>query len=112
MPRGPTTPELAPHAPAPRHGAHQRPSAAGVCPGRTQAEAFAVLAHLQQTHPFQEMKVGGRTSACGREEDLFVPFVLSPRTVYWTQRSSLGLNKEEKDLDSPSVSQMQLPAWR
>lgn len=58
------------------------------------------------------MKAGGLTSACGREEDLFVPSVLSPRTAYWTQCSSLGLNKEEKDLDSPSVSQMQLPAWK
>lgn len=40
------------------------------------------------------MKAGGRTSACGGEEDLFVPSVLSPRTAYWTQCSSLGLNNE------------------
>ncbi|XP_053518805.1 spermatogenesis-associated protein 13 isoform X2 [Artibeus jamaicensis] len=46
MPRGPATPGLAPHSSAPHHRAHQHSSAAGVHPGRTQEEAFTVLAHL------------------------------------------------------------------
>ncbi|XP_034859565.1 spermatogenesis-associated protein 13 isoform X1 [Mirounga leonina] len=63
MPRGPAAPEPAPPSPAPRHRAHQRPPAAGVCPGRAQEEAVALLAHVQQTHPFQEMKTGGHVLA-------------------------------------------------
>lgn len=97
VPYGPTAPEPTPPSSAPRHRAHQRPSAAGLRPGRAQEEAFSVLAHLQQAHPFQKMKTEGLHFRCGGcEEGLSVSSILNPRTERWTRcwKLLLGMNEE------------------
>lgn len=58
MPLGPPAPEPAAGPPAPRHRARQPATTAGVRPGGAQEEAVAVLAHLQQAHPLQEVTRG------------------------------------------------------
>lgn len=62
-PCGPAAPEPAPPAPAPRHCAPQRAPAAGLRPGRAQAEAVTLLAHLPQADTLPEVAArlaGGR----------------------------------------------------
>lgn len=86
VPRGPPAPGPAPPAPAPRHRAHQPPTAAGVRLGGAQEEAVAVLAHLPQAHPIQEVSAGppSRRGGHNRGQGLFVSSVPGPRTVWGT----------------------------
>lgn len=97
MPRGAPTPEPPAGPPAPRHGAHQHPAAAGVRPGGAQAEAVHLLAHLPQAHPVQEVTP---SQAEGRPR---APSGLNPRR--WTGAENLSWGLSEGD-------QLRLPSQR
>lgn len=115
VPRVPAAPDAAPPAPAPRHRAHQRPAAAGVRPGGAQAEAVAVLAHLQQAHPVQEVSAGRPAAGQGgRAEARCVSSVPGPRTVWGTlcRRPRSRTSEGRRARARLRSSEMQPPPWK
>lgn len=89
-----STPKLASHPSAPHHRAYQHPAAAGLCPGRTQAEAISLLAHLQQTHPVQKVRGHGPGKDISTGGDLFQGRTLETQLSLFELRESPVL--EEK----------------